>query len=213
MSAVAHIDDYKTGKFFSNAFRGELSWNGYENNVLLNNTGCRPNTTGQAIPHFSDVAMALGADENGDARGIAVFDYDNDGDLDIAINHNPGDVNEATGSAAVLYRNDIGNGKAWISLLLEGRSSNRDAVGAEIALEAGRLRLFRHVQGGSAYAGQQSARVHFGLDNEALVQRIHIRWPAGSEQTFENIPVNQLIHIVEGQAIATSSATPSGGQP
>ena len=39
MSAVAHIKEYKTGKFYLDEFRGDISWNGYEHNVLLRNDG------------------------------------------------------------------------------------------------------------------------------------------------------------------------------
>ncbi len=39
MSAVAHIREYKTGRFYSDEFRGDRSWNGYEHNVLLRNEG------------------------------------------------------------------------------------------------------------------------------------------------------------------------------
>ncbi|HET9713344.1 MAG TPA: hypothetical protein VFP64_15735, partial [Pyrinomonadaceae bacterium] len=66
MSAVAHIKDYKTGKFYRDDFRGNISWNGYEHNVLLRNEGTAPNGTLQ----FTDVAMATGADDIRDSRGI-----------------------------------------------------------------------------------------------------------------------------------------------
>ena len=85
MSAVAHIQEYKTGLFYTDEFRGDMSWNGYEHNVLLRNDG--PDASGQL--EFTDVAMALGADSDKDARGTAMADFDNDGDLDIVINNNP----------------------------------------------------------------------------------------------------------------------------
>jgi hypothetical protein len=81
LSAVAHINDYKTGKFYRDEFRGDISWNGYEHNVLLRNEGPAPDGTLQ----FTDVAMATGADDIRDARGTATADFDNDGDLDVVI--------------------------------------------------------------------------------------------------------------------------------
>ena len=78
MSAVAHINEYKTGKFYRDDFRGDISWNGYEHNVLLRNEG--PDSKGAL--QFSDVAMATGADDIRDARGTATGDFDNDGDVE-----------------------------------------------------------------------------------------------------------------------------------
>ena len=61
---------------------------------------------------FADVGMALGADDIRDARGVAVSDFDGDGDLDIVINHNPG-AKEAfqDGIAPALLRNDVAVGR------------------------------------------------------------------------------------------------------
>ena len=79
MSAVAHIKEYKTGKFFRDEFRGDISWNGYEHNVLLRNEGPDANGTLE----FTDIAMAAGADDDKDGRGMATADFDNDGRQDI----------------------------------------------------------------------------------------------------------------------------------
>ena len=103
MSAVAHIQEYKTGLFYTDEFRGDMSWNGYEHNVLLRNDG--PDARGRL--EFTDVAMALGADRVKDARGTAMADFDNDGDLDIVINNNPGDSRNQKRARATLLRNEI----------------------------------------------------------------------------------------------------------
>ena len=213
MSAVAHIDEYKTGKFFTDAFRGSMSWNGYENNVLLHNRGLIASKDGTPMPHFSDVAMAHGVDDIRDARGIAIFDFDNDGDLDIAINHNPGDDGE-THIPAVLYQNRVGsgNGNNWLAVSLEGVTCNRDAIGAELRLLAGDLTQFRHIQAGSAYAGQQTRRVYFGLARQERIDTLEIRWPDGETQTFHDLDANRFIYIKQGQDPERSSGIGDGFQ-
>ncbi len=207
MSAVAHINDYKEGKFFTDEFRGDLSWNGYENNVMLLNRGIEKGEDGPDIPHFTDVAMALGVDDVKDARGIAVFDFDNDGDSDIAVNHNPGDNGRDTEIPAVLYENRIGQQRNWLAVTLEGTTSNRDAVGAEVSLVAGKHRQFRYVRAGSAYAGQQSRRLYFGLDRTERVDELKIRWPNGTEEVFRDLEVNRFIHIIEGRGLVWKAPT------
>ena len=101
-SAVADIKGYKSGKFFSDEFRGNFSWNGNEHKVLLKNLG-----NGQ----FAHIAMAVGVDDIGDGRGVSVADFGNNGAMDIVVNNNPGVGKEI---APVLYRNDIAQWGNWL---------------------------------------------------------------------------------------------------
>ncbi len=174
-----------------------MSWNGWENNVLLRNEGCGSD----GIPRFTDVAMALGADDQFDSRGAAAVDYDNDGDLDLAINHNPGDNVHVERRSAVLLRNDIGSGRPWLAVELRGTHSNRDAVGAKVVVEAGDLRLLRLVSAGSSYASQHTRRLYFGLGENERVEKLTVRWPSGQVEIFKDLDARQLLHIVEGEGI------------
>ncbi len=207
MSAVAHIDDYKTGLHYSDKFRGDMSWNGYEYNNLLRNEGCREatETAGQeeapCALRFTDMAMALGADDRQDSRGVAVADYDHDGDLDIAINHNIGDRPQTPQGPAVLLRNDVGSAQGWLSVELEGTASNRDAIGAVVVAATGDWQLALQKSAGSSYASQQSGRLHFGLGEATQVDHLTVRWPSGATEHFENLPARSWIRIVEGQGI------------
>jgi len=202
LSAVAHIKDYKTGKFYRDDFRGNISWNGYEHNVLLRNEGTAPNGTLQ----FADVAMATGADDIRDARGLATADFDNDGDLDIVINNNPGDSGRAELSRATLLRNNVGERRNWLAVELRGTASNRDAVGASVTLEVGNEKFTRLVSAGSGFASQQSARLYFGLGDKAQVDVMMVRWPNGRIEKFSKHPLatRQLIRITEGSGIEES---------
>ena len=202
MSAVAHIKDYKTGKFFRDDFRGEISWNGYEHNVLLRNEGPDANGTLQ----FTDIAMAVGADDDKDARGMATADFDNDGDLDIVINNNPGDSGDPQRARAVLLRNNVGQQRSWLAVELEGVESNRDAVGALVTIERNREKQVRLVTAGSGFSSQHSARLYFGLNDQTQVDSLTVRWPRGRVERFEKIagqPITarRLIKIKEGAGI------------
>lgn len=198
MSAVAHIKEYKTGKFYSDEFRGGLSWNGYERNVLLRNDG--PDANG--VPQFTNVAVALGADDIRDGRGMAIADFDNDGDLDIVIHNNPGDVlDDEDHARATMLRNNVGQHRSFLAVELQGTKSNRDGVGALVTLEAGGMKQVRHTSAGSGYAAQQSARLYFGLNEATRVDNLTVRWPSGLVERFENIGVRQLIHITEGRGM------------
>ena len=211
MSAVAHISEYKTGRFYSDEYRGDMSWNGYENNVLLRNEGCIPG----AAPRFVDVAMAVGADDVLDSRGVAFFDYDNDGDLDLAINHNPGDNDRVTVPASLL-RNDVGQRRNWLAVELVGNpgraggGSNRDAVGALVIAESGDLQQMRLREAGSGYASQHSGRLYFGLGEHEQVDRLTVKWPSGAVDVFESSAVEgltagALLRVTEGVGLEALS--------
>jgi len=202
LSAVAHIKEYKTGKFFRDDFRGDISWNGYEHNVLLRNEGPDANGTLQ----FTDIAMAVGADDDKDGRGMATADFDNDGALDIVINNNPGDSGDLERARAVLLRNNVGQRRSWLAVELEGVESNRDAVGALVTIERNGQKQVRLVTAGSGFSSQHSARLYFGLNDQTQVDALTVRWPKGRLERFEKIAehaiaARQLIRIKEGAGI------------
>lgn len=147
--------------------------------------------------------MAFGADDKKDARGMAVVDIDNDGDLDIVVNTNPGDHGVDTVAPAVL-RNDIGQTRNFLMVELEGVKSNRDALGATVHIETepdadGKpLTLMRHVHCGSGYASQNDHRLFFGLNDRKEIRKMEIHWPSGATQKFEHLKPNRLIKVTEG---------------
>lgn len=202
MSAVAHIKDYKTGKFYRDDFRGDISWNGYEHNVLLRNEG----TDSDGTLQFTDIAMAVGADDIKDARGMAIADFDNDGALDIVTNNNPGDSGDASKARPALLRNNTGARRNWLAVELEGSESNRDGVGALVLIETGKEKQVRLVSAGSGFASQNSARLYFGLGDKTQVDSVTVRWPNGRVERFEKlgdkvIATRQLLSIKEGVGV------------
>jgi hypothetical protein len=197
LSAVAHIKQYKTGAFYADEFRGDISWNGYEHNVLLRNEGCDAN----GEMRFTDIGMAVGADDEKDGRGMAIADFDNDGDLDIAINNNPGDSGITERARATLLNNNVGERHNWLAVELRGTRSNRDGVGAVVRIEVGADKQMRFVSAGTSYASQISDRLYFGLGDKHHADSMTVRWPSGLVERFENLRAKQLVRISEGSGI------------
>jgi hypothetical protein len=123
------------------------------------------------------------------ARGGAYCDYDNDGDLDIAVSN----IDEPP----QILRNDGGNNGHWLELKLIGTKSNRDGIGALVKVRTGELVQWDRARTGGSYISGNDPRLHFGLGSTASVDAIDILWPSGVTQTLANVKSNQLLTITE----------------
>jgi hypothetical protein len=123
------------------------------------------------------------------ARGLATGDIDNDGRVDAVVTTNDG-------SAHVLH-NETRNQNHWISLLLVGHKSNRDAIGAEIKLTTRDGVQFATVSTAGSYLSSSDKRVLFGLGQSRDVKEIQIRWPSGILQTLSDIRGDRIVTVDE----------------
>lgn len=127
------------------------------------------------------------------ARGLTVADYDNDGDLDVAISNN--------GDAPLLLRNDGGNRNSWVGLQLVATKSNPDSVGAVITWEAGGKKFRRLKTAGGSYLASHDPREILGLGKATKVDQVEIHWPSGVVDKLANLPLNTYVKVVEGEGI------------
>jgi enediyne biosynthesis protein E4 len=167
----------------------------------------------QADDTFVEVGEGAGARVQR-SHGIALVDYDRDGDYDIvsgtssarwATTDNPpypGDV------YAHVLRNDTGAAANKIMIHLRGAGvaggANRDAVGARVTVRAGERTFVREVQGGYGLDGiQQDDLVIIGIGNACTADSVTVRWPnaALAEETFTSVLANYVLVIEEGQPL------------
>jgi hypothetical protein len=160
---------------------GNKSLSGYQRKRLFHNEH------GQI---FKDEAPHLGLDSQRDGRGIAIADFDNDGRLDIAVAN--------ANSEPFLYHNLMPSGAHWVEFLLEGTKSNRGAVGAQVRIVTAGQKRLGFVNGGNSFAGQSSARVHFGLGAATSLESVEVRWPSGLVQNFQGLAIDRLHKLREG---------------
>jgi enediyne biosynthesis protein E4 len=141
---------------------------------------------------FEDVSATAGEvfQQRFVARGMATGDIDNDGRLDAVINSHDGGL--------YLLHNISKNPNHWLTLKLEGRTSNRDGLGAQIKLtpESGATQYVTVSTSGS-YLSASDRRAHFGLGSEAAAKQIEIRWPSGIVQKLENVRADQILAVTE----------------
>lgn len=144
---------------------------------------------------FEDISDESNFNFSGINRGLAIADYDKDGDLDIAINSNLRITDDI--EQPILYRNDLDNDHNWIKFALEGTFNNLDAYGAKIMIYVGDATLMREADGGSSHASSHSKIIHFGLGANTEVDSCQVIWPGGLVQKVDDYQINQTNMIVE----------------
>lgn len=124
--------------------------------------------------HFVEAGEATGPDFSRPlvGRGLAVGDYDRDGDADILITVN--------GGAARLFRVENPTTVTWIGVRLEGQPANRQAIGSVVHVFSGDRRQRWYVTGSGSYLSQsETGRHNFGLGGLPVADSVRVAWPDG----------------------------------
>ncbi len=154
--------------------------------VFMNRSGTR----------FVEIGMELGLDRRYKSRGLALGDYDNDGDLDVVVNNLDG--------PPTLLRNDGGNRNRWLVVDLRDSSAGRLAAGARVLVQAGRQLLMRGVRSSASYLSVNDSRLHFGLGEAGRVDGLTVQWPSGFVSEMRDVAANRFVVVEEptGMSVA-----------
>ena len=149
---------------------------------------------------FSNVTFSAELGHLQKGHGIAFGDVDRDGDQDIFMQ--VGGFYPSDGFVNALYLNP-GSTNRWITIRLIGTQSNRAAIGARIQVNVrsgdGSRTVYNVVGSGGSF-GASSLEQEIGLGAADAIDFVEIRWPAsGTTQRFENVPMDTVIEIVEGE--------------
>ena len=125
-------------------------------------------------------------------RAAAVFDLDNDGDLDIV-------TNEFNASPQVLISDLAERRKIhWVTVALNGTVSNRNGLGATVRVSSGGRVFTKYNDGKSGYLSQSVIPLYFGLGDATAVEQIEVRWPSGRRSVLaRGIAINRTVTITE----------------
>jgi len=169
--------------------RAGHSWSGNERNNCFLNMG---------DGRFADVSSVAGFDLSVDGRSLALVDWDHDGDLDLWMTNR-------TGPRLRFLRNELPSDNRHVAFQLEGRSCNRDAIGARVELHCsgeGKPPLIKTLRAGEGYLGQSSKWLHFGLGLQDEPERIVVRWPGGPAEEFRGLQANSKYRLVQQSGAA-----------
>ncbi|MFN0213453.1 MAG: FG-GAP-like repeat-containing protein [Saprospiraceae bacterium] len=158
------------------------------------------NVNGQ---RFEDISMnGFGQIQKG--HGAAFGDLDNDGDQDIYVV--VGGAYEGDISNNIMLENP-GNDNQWITIFCEGKTSNRDAIGAKIKVTTvqknGSKRVIWVTVGTGGSFGSSSLRQEIGLGQATQIESVEVIWPkpGTAKSVFKDVPMGEFVKLVEGAAV------------
>jgi len=172
------------------------SFSGRERNCFFLNTGRGAGDT----QRFANVSAISGIDWPDDGRGLALLDWDHDGDLDVWISNR-------NAPRLRLMRNDTPSQHPFLSLRLQGNgsSSNRDAIGARVEVVLadgdGHPRI-KTLKAGEGFISQSTKWLTFGLGDARQIEKVVVRWPDRdgntARETFSDLAANARYLLVQG---------------
>ena len=180
--------------FVANGFVNAKSKNVYYKN--LNNDG------GVGFLKMSD---EIGITTPTYTMSLEIFDYDNDGDMDIFVSN--------VEQSSFFYENNTiesiqTENTNWFKIRLEGTVSNRDAIGAKVSIKTNDGSQNRFYTGVGLFS-QSLQPIHFGLGNTNEILELKIIWPSGEEDTYFNLPINNTILAKENNGYEVLNIVPS----
>ncbi|MCH2180940.1 MAG: ASPIC/UnbV domain-containing protein [Mariniblastus sp.] len=169
------IDQIKQGNSFS----------GKERNCAFLNLG---------NSQFANVSSVSGLDFIDDARGLAVTDWDLDGDVDLIFANR-------TAPQLRFMQNDYPGDHGFVSFQLVGDASNRDGIGARVTVTSGNgSSMTKMLRAGSGFLSQSSKRMTFGLGSSRQEKiTVRVDWPSGQVQTFQDVDPDHHYRITESR--------------
>jgi len=141
---------------------------------------------------FVEAALETGLEHFDQGRGLATFDYDNDGDRDVLIFTNEQDL--------TLFRNDLEGPNAG-SLRVALDTSKRpglapDGFGTRLVLSADGIEQIRALDGHPTHLSQSELAAHFGLADAPLVDWLRVEWTDGTYTTLTDIEPGSRIEVI-----------------
>lgn len=131
-------------------------------------------------------------------RGLAIGDLFNDGRQEVIVENLEGEP--------VIFRPEGGPRNHWISFELAGTKSNKLALNARVKVVAGDLAQTGEIRSGGSYLSQHDLRLHFGLGNRRVADKVEISWPSGAKGTLTNVQADRIYCVQEITRVVPCSA-------
>lgn len=170
------------GHIYPQVDRAPLNTSYKQANKLYLNTGAPRivNVTSQSGP---------GLQEKKSYRGAAFADFNNDGQIDVAVS--------ALDDSPSLLMNEGVRDSHWILVRLEGSTSNRFGVGARVTIKADGKTQMREMKAGGSFASSNDFRAHFGTGRANRIDELMVAWPSGKITRLSGVKTNSVLAVRE----------------
>ena len=160
---------------------------------------------------FDDLSLVSGLDHPGDARGLATFDYDRDGWVDLALanantpqlvffRNRQGDVKAAGAAPPVLAFRFVGGKRDGVPAGGGERWTPRDGYGAQVRVSLGGATLLREHRCGEGMSSQNSSVLLVGIGDAGRAATVEVRWPSGRTSSVGAVDAGTLVTVFEDPA-------------
>ena len=146
---------------------------------------------------FEDVSEEWGFTTEAVSGGMALADFDNDGDLDVVINNDDKPLE--------VYRNETIAPRVAVRLV--GRAPNTQAIGAKVRLiggPGGPAPQEQEIHCGAGYASGSDTLAVFGTGDKTTNLKLEVTWRNGSKTVMDDIQPNHRYVIRETDAVPDS---------
>jgi len=99
--------------------------------------------------------------------------------------------------APEIFMNRTESKHHWIILKLVGVKDNRDGLGTKIKITTAHGSQYNEATTALSYNSSSDKRVHFGLGEDAVIDRIELAWPTGVKQVLRGVKADQVLTIRE----------------
>ena len=147
---------------------------------------------------FEDISNEWGLTQKLSTNGAIYADFDNDGDLDMALNN--------IDSNAFLYRNMAVEQKRgnFLRIQLRGAAKNSAGIGAKIevhyTVKGKDFIAYREAHSGRGFLSCVDPIIHVGLADATEIKKVIVYWPGSLKQIVNSVPINKLITIKQADA-------------
>jgi hypothetical protein len=153
---------------------------------------------------FKDMAEIWGLGSPNFSNGSAYGDLDNDGDLDLVVNHSNFPVS--------IYRNNTDKfipENKYLKFILMGSEKNSLAIGTKITVIHGDKKFFVEQVPNRGFESSVDPRPNIGLGPIDSVDTIIVNWPDGTVSTLHEVSTNQVLTLE--QSLSKKPIEPAKG--
>ena len=129
--------------------------------------------------------------DRGQGRGLACFDADRDGDLDLVVTN-------SDDRHLVYYRNELKRARDnhFLGVRLVRETGIRRGIGAKVMVTTPSGTQIREIGASNNYASQNPAEAHFGLGHHRVAD-VLVRWPDGTETRRDDVWADRWLTVNE----------------